>query len=209
VDGLISLYEATFDSRWIQASEELAEQMIRMFWDPKDGGFYFTSEDHEFLIHRPKDFYDNATPSGNAVASSSLLRLWKLTGEKQWSQYAISVLESISGLLPRHPAAFPHLLCALDFYLGKTKEIAIIGNPLEKSTRDLLHVVFHEYLPNKVVACGESGGLFLLENKARDRGFATAYVCENFTCRLSVTAPADLCSILKGSTVTGVSKGCR
>jgi uncharacterized protein YyaL (SSP411 family) len=205
VDGLISLYEATFDPEWIRQAEGLAGQMIQLFWDPKGAGFYFTSEDHEALIQRPKNFYDNATPSGNSVAASSLLRLWKLTGDRRYSQYAVAVLESISSFLPRHPAAFPHSLCALDFYLGKAKEIAIIGDPLEKNTNGLLAAVFHEYLPNKVVACGEDGGLFLLENKTRIHGLATAYVCEDFTCKLPLTEPKELSKMLETETIPYLS----
>jgi len=192
VDGLISLYEASFDLRWMLAAEELADQMILKFWDPDGGGFYFTSKDHESLIHRPKDFYDNATPSGNSVAACSLLRLWKLTGNERWSRHAVAILESVSDLLPRHPAAFPQLLCGLDFYLGKTKEIAIIGDPSEKNTKELLHSIYGIYLPNKVVACGKDGGTFLLEDKAQIDGMSTAYVCENFTCELPVTSAEDL-----------------
>ncbi len=192
VDGLISLYEATFNVRWIQEAEGLAGLMIRKFWDRQGTGFYFTSEDHESLIHRPKDYYDNATPSGNSVAAYALLRLWKLTGDSQWSQYAVSILESMALLLPKHPSAFPHLLCALDFCLGQTKEIAIIGDPREKDTKELLRAVFRGYSPNKVVACGADGRLFLLENKSQIDGRATAYVCENFACGLPVTSPEIL-----------------
>ncbi len=196
VDGLISLYEASFDLPWLLMAEKLAKQMILKFWDPDGGGFYFTSEDHETLIHRPKDFYDNATPSGNSVAACSLLKLWKLTGNERWLKHAVALLESVSDLLPRHPAAFPQLLCGLDFYLGKVKEIAIIGDPSEKDTRALLQAIYEMYLPNKVVACGKKGGAFLLDDKAQINGVATAYVCENFTCELPVTSVDDLISRL-------------
>jgi uncharacterized protein len=192
IDGLISLYEATFNLRWIREAEELTEQMVQRFWDPQGGAFYFTSEDHESLIHRPKDFYDNATPAGNSVAAGALLKLWKLTGNSRWSRYAVAILKSVAGLIPQHPSSFPHLLCALDFFLGKAKEIAIIGDPRDEETKDLLHEVFRAYWPNKVLACGTDGGLFLLDNKPRIEGRATAYVCENFTCALPVSSPEDL-----------------
>jgi uncharacterized protein YyaL (SSP411 family) len=192
LDGFISLYEATFDSRWIGEAEELADQMIRFYWDSRDGGFYFTSDDHESLIHRPKDFYDNATPSGNSVAAGALLKLWKLTGESRWSRYATAVLESVAGLMAEHPSAFPHVLCVLDFFLGEVKEIAIIGDPRDGDAKSLLDEVFHAYLPNKVLACGMEGGLFLLENKRRIEGMATAYVCKDFTCTQPVTSPSEL-----------------
>jgi uncharacterized protein len=192
IDGLISLYESTFDLRWIREAEALTDQMVQRFWDPQGGAFYFTSEDHESLIHRPKDFYDNATPAGNSVAAGALLKLWKLTGNSRWSRFAVAILENVAGLMPKHPSAFSHALCALDFFLGKTKEIAIIGDPQEAGARNLLSEVFQAYLPNRVLACGAEGGLFLLENKPRIEGMATAYVCENFTCGLPVTSPADL-----------------
>ncbi len=192
VDGLISLYEATFDLQWIREAEELAETMVTNFRDASGAGFYFTSEDHENLIHRPKDFYDNATPSGNSVAAGALLKLWKLTGDNRWAKHATAILESVAGLMSKHPAVFPNLLCALDFYFGRTKEIAIIGAPREESAEKLLRAVFQQYLPNKVVACGIDGGVFLLENKPQIDGHATAYICENFTCQLPVTSPGDL-----------------
>jgi uncharacterized protein YyaL (SSP411 family) len=104
----------------------------------------------------------------------------------------VAVLESVSDLLPRHPAAFPQLLCALDFYLGKTKEIAIVGDPSEKNTKELLHSIYRTYFPNKVVACGKNGGTFLLDGKTQIDGMATAYVCEDFKCKLPVTSVEDL-----------------
>jgi hypothetical protein len=196
VDGLISTYEATFDPRWIHAAQELSGLMVERFLDSNEGGFYFTSNDHESLIHRPKDFYDNATPSGNSVAVVALLRLWKLTGVQRWAGHAIATLESMAGLMPNHPAAFAHWLCALDFYLGPAKEIAVSGNPDDPKTRELLDAIFRAYLPNKVVACGTDGGVFLLENRPQIDGLPTVYVCENFSCKLPVTTCEDLSKAL-------------
>jgi uncharacterized protein YyaL (SSP411 family) len=191
-DALTFLYEATFDSRWLKEAEALARIMIRKFWDSKDKGFFFTAEDHETLIHRPKEFYDNATPSGNSVAAFALLRLWRFTGNSEWSQYAISILEKLAALMAQHPSGFPHLLCALDACLATSKEIVIVGDPQDAQARDLLREVFHAYLPNKAVACGKEGDTFLLQNKPQINGRATAYVCENFTCGLPVISPRDL-----------------
>jgi uncharacterized protein YyaL (SSP411 family) len=192
VDGLISLYEATFDVQWIQEAEALAELMVDLFWDGQDGGFYFTSADHESLIHRPKDFTDGAMPSGNSAAAGALLKLWKLTGNAQWSRCAETVFEKTAGMVSRYPSAFPHLLCALDFFFGTTKEIAIIGEQRDENTKLLLREVFQAYLPNKVVACGTGGRPALLDDRPQIDGTATAYVCENFTCAMPVTAPEAL-----------------
>jgi uncharacterized protein YyaL (SSP411 family) len=197
IDGLISTYEATFNPRWIHAARNLSNLMIEKFWDSNEGGFYLTSNDHESLIHRPKDFNDNATPSGSSAAAFALLRLWKLTGEQKWADHAVRTMESMAGLIPKHPAAFAHWLCALDFYLGRVKEIAISGNPDDPQTKKLLNEVFRTYLPNKVVACGIDGDVFLLENRPQIGDLPTAYVCENFSCKLPVTTPEDLSKALK------------
>jgi uncharacterized protein len=197
MDGLVSLYETTFDVRWIREAEALADLMIDLFWDRQGGGFYFTSADHESLIHRPKEFYDNAMPSGNSAAAGALLRLWKLTGEARWSRHAAEILEKAAGMMLAHPAAFPHLLCALDFFLARVKEIAIIGDPSAEDTRRLLREIFQVYLPNKVVACGTGGDVFLLENKSRVEGMAAAYVCENYACAMPLTSSHELREKLK------------
>jgi uncharacterized protein len=188
IDGLISTYEVTFNPRWITDAKALAETMASRFWDSQDGGFYFTSDDHESLIHRPKELYDNATPSGNSTAAYAFLRLSKLTGEDQWTRYSTSILQRTANLILQHPSAFPNMLCALDFFLSKPKEIAIIGDDGDLDTQALLDKVFRAYCPNKVVACGKDGSLFLLKDKPQVKGMATAYVCQNFTCGLPITS---------------------
>jgi uncharacterized protein YyaL (SSP411 family) len=166
--------------------------MVRMFWDSDGDGFYFTSDDHEKLIHRPKEFYDHAVPSGNSVAAHALLRLWKFTGDEKWSGYPVSIFKRVSDMVRRQPAAFAHLLCAMDFYYGPAKEIAVVGDCSAPDTQSLLAEVFHAYLPNKVVACGSDSDVFLLKGKPQVDGTATAYVCENFTCKAPVTTAEDL-----------------
>ncbi|MBN1568858.1 MAG: thioredoxin domain-containing protein [Acidobacteria bacterium] len=197
IDGLISLYESTFEARWLHEAEDLAAIMTRKFWDPQDKGFYFTSDDHESLIFRPKEFYDNAVPSGNSAAALALLRLWKLTGNSEWPQYSVSILEVMAEPMAQHPAAFPHLLCSLDYYFAPLKEIAVVGDPLDPRTGELLSEIFHRYLPNRVVACGTGGYPFLLKDRTQTEGRPTAYVCENFWCGLPVTTPQDLGDRLK------------
>jgi uncharacterized protein YyaL (SSP411 family) len=192
LDGLLSLYEASFDPRWIAEAENLADRMIRKFWDSGGDGFYFTSEDHEMLIHRPKEFYDHAVPSGNSVSAHALLRLWKFTGDERWSRYPVSIFKRMSEQVRRQPGAFAHLLCAMDFYFGRPREIAVVGSPAHSDARALLDEVFHGYLPNKVVACGLDSGIFLLKGKRQVDDRATAYVCENFTCKAPVTTAEDL-----------------
>ncbi len=191
IEGLISVYEATFDLRWIKEAESLAQSMVSKFWDPQGKGFYFTSQDHEALIHRPKEFYDNATPSGNSAAAYALLRLSGLTGENRWTDYSLSVMQNAADLMQRHPSAFPNMLCALDFYRTRI-EIAVVGDPGNSAARALLNEIFHVYSPHKVVACGTGGDLLLLKDKPQINGAATAYVCRSYTCGMPVASAAEL-----------------
>jgi len=196
IDGLLSLYEASFETRWLSEAETLAGSMVREFWDSDGDGFYFTAENHEALIHRPKEFYDFATPSGNSVAAYALLRLSKFTGDRKWAQYPESIFKRMQDLILRQPGSFAHLLCAIDFYCGCPKEIAVVGDPEAEETRALLNQIFQVYLPNKVVACGSDSGTFLLKNRSRVNGKTAVYVCENFTCKAPVTSPDGLREVL-------------
>ncbi|MFH1574876.1 MAG: thioredoxin domain-containing protein, partial [Acidobacteriota bacterium] len=184
IDGLLSLYEAAFELRFLTVAEELAATMIERFYDSQGGGgFFFTSDDHEALIARPKDIYDNAVPSGTSVAVHALLRLWKLTGDEKWMRPAVATLEGMAEPMGRHPGAFSHLACALDRLLSDGREIAVAGDPDDDFTRRMLRTVFGRYLPNKVVACGLNGEPFLLRNRPLINGRPTAYVCEGSVCK--------------------------
>ncbi|MDQ3701171.1 MAG: thioredoxin domain-containing protein, partial [Chloroflexota bacterium] len=205
-DGLLALYEATFDVRWYTAAQGLAETMVAQFADAAGGGFFDTSADHERLLTRPKDLYDNATPAGNSVAADVLLRLDAYSGESR-SAPAEALLHGLAGAMAQHPTAFGRLLGALDFTLGPTKEIAIIGEPDAPETQALLDVVFQRYLPNRVVALASPGAagatavdrIPLLADRPQQDGRATAYVCEHFTCQLPATEPEALARQLERS----------
>jgi uncharacterized protein YyaL (SSP411 family) len=164
VEGLLSLYEASFDLRWFKEARALTETMIAQFWDADAGGFFFTSADHETLITRTKDFYDNATPAGNSVAAAALLRLSLFTGEDRYRRLAETILRLIKPAVMRAPSAFGYMLSALDLFLDSPYEIAIVGAPEAyatpdapgsheaEGTRALVRAVFDRFLPNKVVA---------------------------------------------------------
>ncbi len=202
IDGLLALYEATFDQRWFREAQALTETMIAQFWDADAGGFYFTSTDHEALITRTKDFYDNATPAGNSVATHLLLRLALFTGETRYRQMAERILDLMKANLLRVPSGFGHLLCALDLYLASPHEVALVGDPGADDTRALVHTVFARYLPNKVVALAapqdELAGqtITLLAGRAALQGRATAYICRNFYCEAPVTNAETLAAQL-------------
>ena len=125
--GLIDLYEATFDLQWLREAKTLAKTLIEQFWDDRTGGFFFTGKDHEQLITRSKSCFDTAIPSGNAVATMSLLRLGALTGDTFFSQKALDTLRTFRTAIERIPAGCGQMLCALDFYLESPKKVAIVG----------------------------------------------------------------------------------
>jgi len=198
IDGLLALYETAFDARWFAEAGRLADLMIAHFRDPA-GGFFDTSDDHETLVVRPKDLQDNATPSGNAMAATVLLRLAALTGEGRYHDLAEEALRLTQPLVGTYPTAFAQWLGALDFALSRPKEIAIIGDPAAAETRALLEVVGRSYHPNQVVALGRPGeapSVPLLEGRTPLDGHATAFVCEGFACRLPVTDPEALAAQL-------------
>jgi uncharacterized protein YyaL (SSP411 family) len=194
-DGLLALYEATFDERWLSAATQLADIMLERFSDTENGGFFDTSTDHETLITRPKDIFDNATPSGNAVAADVLLRLAVLLDRESYRRAAEGVLRLLREPMARYPLGFARSLNALDFVLSRVKEIAIVGRPGVADTQALLRVVFEPFLPNKVVA-GGSAVIPLLEGRDMRDGHATAYVCEHYVCQAPTTDPDQLRQLL-------------
>ena len=196
-EGLLALYETTFDPCWFVAARELADKTLAHFADLQ-GGFFDTSDDHETLVTRPKDVQDNAVPSGNAMAATVLLKLGAFTGDHRYADVAQRALQSVQPALRSAPLGFAQWLVALDFALGRPKEIAIIGTSDE--ARSLLDVVFRKYRPNQIVAVGQPGvasPIPLLEGRTQLNGRATAYVCQNFTCRLPVTEPEALAGQLE------------
>ena len=192
-DGLLALYEATFETRWVDWARELAELMLTHFRDTKNGGFFDTSGDHEQLIHRPKDLQDNAVPSGNSMAASVLSRLSLLTGNGDYWQVAEQSTATMSKLMSQYPSGFGQWLNVASFILGEPREVALVGS--KEEIDPLLEVVRNGYRPFQVVAAGNEGEeapLPLLENRPRIDGKGTAYVCRKFVCQAPLTDPGEL-----------------
>ena len=194
IEGLLELYQTTFDPRWYTAACELAEAMIEHFGAP--AGFFDTSDDHETLIVRPRELQDNAVPSGNGMAACVLLRLAGLAVEPRYGELARAALGPLQPLLARHPLGFGQWLIALDYALSHPREIAVVGDLRSPDTRALLDVCATGYRPHQVLAVGvPDDGQFtvpLLQERGQVEGRATAYVCVDFTCRPPVTEPAAL-----------------
>jgi uncharacterized protein len=197
-DGLLALYEATFEARWLLEARALADTMLARFWDDAIGGFYDTAADHEALVVRPRDTGDNATPCGNSVAADVLLRLAAIFDDPTYRDRAETVLGSMVQLMERYPTGFGRYLAAAEFALATVKEIALVGEPTAEDTRALLDTIFRPFLPNKVVllhAPGEESPVVdspLLEDRVQIDGKATVYVCEHYACKLPCVDPATL-----------------
>jgi len=195
-EGLLTLYETTFDERWFTLARGLADTILDKFADP-DGGFFDTASDHEQLITRPKDPQDNATPSGAAMATTVLLRLAAFTGEGRYRTAAERAIGTVAPLMARYPTAFAQWLVAASFAAGDAVEVAVIGDPSSVETRAMLAPLWAEWRPFQVLAAApaEAAGtssIPLLHDRSQVDGKPTAYVCRDFVCQLPVTTAARL-----------------
>ena len=201
-DGLLALHEATLESRWLREANVVAEGIIELFWDDAVGGFYDTGSDHESLMIRPRDVFDNAQPCGGSVATDVLLRLAIITGNDDFATKAATPIRALQPLLGRAPSATGHWLGALDFYVSLPKEVVIVGPADGEITRSMLEEVGKRYLPNRVVVgVGDPsspplGNSPLLEQRVMQDGAPTAYVCQHYVCQLPVTTAEALAAQL-------------
>jgi len=198
-DGLLALYQATFDEGWFVAARELADAILERFVDPA-GGFFDTADDHETLLTRPKDPQDNATPSGGSMATLVLLRLAALTGDDRYRAAADGAIASVTSFLGRYPTGFANWLSAAALAVDGIVELAIAGDPAAAGTRALLETARAGGRADLVVAVAAdpaTSTVPLLADRVAIDGRPTAYVCRNFACRLPVTDPAGLAAQLE------------
>ena len=206
ISGLVTLYETTGRLRWLEEATRLTDKMIEEFWDEEGGGFFYNGKSGEQLIVRNKDYFDNATPSGNSVAAEALLRLSVLTENEDYRRKAVNVLRLVRDAVERYPSAFGYALGAIDFYLSTPKEIVLVSGDDEEGARPLRREIWGRYLPNKVVvqSTGEETDAAKLVPLLRERkavgGRATVYVCESYACLQPVNTPEELAPQLDGNT---------
>lgn len=200
-DGLLALYQTTFNPRWFQQARALMDVVLAHFSDEKNGGFFDTADDHEQLVTRPKSLQDNAIPCGNSIAIRVLLMLAAYTGQAKYQEPAIKTLAALQGPMSQYPGAFTYWLGSLEFALAPPKEIAIIGPKDGKDTQAMLDMLLLPYRPNQVVAVAQeqdtAGHPELVEGRPLQNGRATAYVCQHFACKQPVTTTAELKALLE------------
>ena len=192
--GLLELYETDFDIKYLRAALELQDQMINRFWDEDNGGFYFTSDNAEKLIARQKEIYDGAIPSGNSAAILNLLRIGRITGNPEYDKKASKLGSAFSSTVARAPMAHTQFMCGLDFGIGPSYEVVVVGDPGKDDTQEMLRALNKDYSPNKVVLLrGPDGDADITgiaeftKSQASIDGKATAYVCLNYICKLPTT----------------------
>jgi uncharacterized protein YyaL (SSP411 family) len=178
--GLLEIYEACFEDKYLQAALELTKTMMSQFWDEKAGGFYFTAKGAETAVPRRKEVYDGALPSGNSVALFNLLRLALLTGDSAYEDMASRITKVFSEDVHRAPAAHTFLLLGVDFAVGPAYSVILVGAPDEDGVQSMLNALKAAYLPNVVVSVRQPGKDGLGYEKID--GKATAYVCRDQTC---------------------------
>jgi uncharacterized protein YyaL (SSP411 family) len=189
-NAFVTLYETTFDERWIDEAVALADTIVAQFADPQGGGFFYTAADHEKLIARHKDIQDSSVPSGNGMAATALVRLGKRCGRADYLEQAAATIQAFALLLQQHPTASGQMLIALDLHVGPTHELVLL-TPTPGEQRALTSALAKRFVPRKVLAAraAESSAHHsvqladLFAGKDAIAGQPTLFVCQNFACQ--------------------------
>jgi len=204
IQGLLDLYEATFEIRWVQWALRLQGKQDELFLDRDRGGYFSVSGRDPNIILRLKEDYDGAVPAPSSVAALNLLRLGQMTGNADYHRQAEEVFKAFGQRLSDLPQSLPQMLGAYDFYRSTPKQIIIAGGAGTDSTLAMLREIYSRYLPNKIVllADGGEGQAFLAGHLEIIRSFepasgeSTAYICENYVCNLPTTDVAVVARLL-------------
>jgi hypothetical protein len=203
--ALVDLYETDFDPRWLDTAIALAEKARALFEDRAAGAFFSTAGDDPSVVLRMKDDYDGAEPSGNSVAVLNLMRLAQIADRADFRESAESTLRAFASRLKSLAAGVPQMLVALNFSLSKPKQIVLAGQRDSEGMRSLLRELRRRFVPNKIVLMIDSQEsrralmryLPVVEGMGGIAGSATAYVCEDYACKLPVTSAGELAALLE------------
>ncbi len=205
--GLLELYEADFDVRHLERALQLNKEFLKHFWDEANGGFFMTADDSEELLVRQKEIYDGAKPSGNSVAMLNLLRLGRITGQPRLEEKAEAISRAFSHDVRHMPIGYTQLMLGVDFAVGPSYEVVIVGRRDGEDTRAMLRAIRSRYLPNQVVLLREAGepepGITKVapftRNLTSQENRATAYVCRDYRCESPTTEVDRLIELLDQS----------
>ncbi len=203
IHGLLELYEAGFELRYLKAAICLNRELLEHFWDPVHGGLFFTADDSESLIFRKKEFTDAAIPSGNSIEMLNLLRLSRITANPELEETAEGLERASSKLIRKIPSGYTQFLSALDFGLGPAYEVIISGKPDSPDTEHMLEELWTYFIPNKVLVFRPEGSdpeitslAAYTKMQVPIKGKATAYVCRNYECQLPTTEINEMLKLL-------------
>jgi uncharacterized protein YyaL (SSP411 family) len=196
--ALLDAFEATSHRWYLDQAREVTDHLLERYWDEAAGGCFYTSRDHEALLHRMKSGTDSAIPSGNAVVALVLLRLFSFTREQKYHDRAEHLFRVFRSVMEHNAYGSSAMLCALDWYLTTPQEIVVVGTRGEAMTESLLSTVHRRYLPNRAVLVVEASrhvgesDLAFAAGKTSVNGQPTAYVCQRQTCSSPVTESHQL-----------------
>ncbi|MFP3867633.1 MAG: thioredoxin domain-containing protein [Desulfobacteraceae bacterium] len=204
VAGLLDLFETDFDPDWLLPAILLTSLTEDRFYDTQQKYYLYTAHDHEQLIARPKNFYDQALPSGNSVAVHNLIRLFWLTENRLYQERALAILTRFQGLIAENPRALAHLLSAQEAYLAANLALTLVGDPADPELSQMLAGIYRRYLPYRRLVvkspdnCEALDGLVAgaREYEALDNQ-PTAFVCHGFTCLEPVHTATELDAVLE------------
>ena len=202
-DAFLTLYETTLETRWFAEAHALATALVNDFWDTSSQTFSDTGRHHEALFTRPRDVFDNATPSGTSLAAGVLARLWLFTGDASWQKLAETTIVGLQPLLSNYPLGFGRLASAASLLIGPAYEIALTGDPASAEALAFRQAVWANYLPNKVVAGANEDDdaaadlIPLLRGRGLVQGRPAAYICQGFVCQQPVLEPSALAEALR------------
>jgi len=202
--GMIELYEATFELKYLKIAIDLNDYLLEHFWDDRGGGFFFTADNSEELIHRQKEIYDGAIPSGNSVAALNLMRLARITARTDLEEKAHAIGTAFSQTVRQYPAGYSMLMLALDFMTGPSFEIVVTGDLSSPDTKEMLAALRKEFIPNRVIVFRpdreESPEIAQFAEYTQHQhsleGHATAYVCMNYACKLPTTEISEMFDLI-------------
>ncbi|HET7153629.1 MAG TPA: hypothetical protein VFJ29_07655 [Candidatus Kapabacteria bacterium] len=204
IQGLLDLYESSFEIQWLQTAIALTDRQNNIFYDREHGGFYDTPAGDSSLLIRTKETYDGAEPSGNSIALLNLLRLAQMTDNRGWREMVNKSFEYFSASLANNPQPMAQFLVALDMYLSSPQEIIVAGEASDARTQTLLREVYSRFLPNKILLLADGGKgqemltsfLPSIKDMGMINGDPAAYICENYACQLPTSDKVQLRQLL-------------
>jgi uncharacterized protein YyaL (SSP411 family) len=201
--GLLELYMASLDIKYLNAAINLNKTLIKYFWDDKNNGFYFTASDSEKILIREKKIYDSATPAGNSVELLNLIHIARLTEDPELEKMAVKMETSFSEDVERLPTGHTYFITAVDFEVGPSFEIVIVGKSGAHDTLNMLNTIKNHYIPNKVIIFKDQNNPGDVNKIAESIGFkksvdgmATAYICTAGSCKQPTTDVNEMLKIL-------------